>query len=403
MKKFLVRLLVFIFAVFMIYNIIGLLKPNVKTHMANTGTMEKSFSLSGFIVRDETVMTSSESGVLESRVKENEVVKKNKVVATVYKGDIDEESKNKITEINNRINELTLSGGDNVHNNDAYRVEEGITKKITDIIMASNARDAEKVSALKDNLRTLSDKKFATNQSKMESTDLLNELKSEKEYYENKFNSTKIDMVSPAPGMYSTNIDGYEGLLSVSNADKMTVAEYRLLKKKKISKEDVLDSKVVCKVMNNYQWSVVTMVSGNIASELKTGKTVYIRFSDSSEDVKARVSYISPQDSGKYVVTVTSTENCDYAFNNRQAEFDLVCEKYTGLKIPVSTISVKEDGKTGVYVLVDGTLKFKEVNVLYKDSKDAIVEVGNGKENYLLLYDEIVTQAKDYTEGKRIE
>ena len=53
------------------------------------------------------------------------------------------------------------------------------------------------------------------------------------------------------------------------------------------------------------------------------------------------------------------------------------------------------DGKTGVFVLTEGEQKFKEVNVLYKDGKNAIVETGTGKDNYLLLYDEVITYSKE--------
>ena len=103
MKKGIIRLITIVFVVFILYNCIGLLRPSVKTQMAHMGTMEKSFALEGIIARDETVIRSDENGVLESKVKENELVKRNKVVATVYKGDIDEESQKKLTEINRRI------------------------------------------------------------------------------------------------------------------------------------------------------------------------------------------------------------------------------------------------------------------------------------------------------------
>ena len=136
-------------------------------------------------------------------------------------------------------------------------------------------------------------------------------------------------------------------------------------------------------------------MSDGVASELENGKSVFVRFGDGGDDISATVSYISQASGGKYVVVLTSTQSSDYAMSNRQVDFDLICSKYTGLKIPVNTISVDNDGKTGVFVLTEGEQKFKEVNVLYKDGKNAIVETGTGKDNYLLLYDEVITYSKE--------
>ena len=87
-----VKFVLFILVVFLIYNLVGMLTPNVKTQVAVSGTMEKTFSLDGVIIRDEYVMKSNESGVLESKVAEYEMVKKNKVVAINYIGLIDKDS-----------------------------------------------------------------------------------------------------------------------------------------------------------------------------------------------------------------------------------------------------------------------------------------------------------------------
>lgn len=395
MKKGIIRLITIVFVVFILYNCIGLLRPSVKTQMAHMGTMEKSFALEGIIARDETVIRSDESGVLESKVKENELVKRNKVVATVYKGDIDEESQKKLTEINRRIGELTAQSAADSHSNDAYKVESGISSKVSDIIIASNQRDAEKVSTLKENLKVLSDKKTAADSSAATATSILAELRSQKEYYETKFNSSKTDIMSPTPGLYSTNIDGFEEYVSNSSVSGISVADLQAIKKKKFTKDDILNSGVICKITDNYQWSIAAIVSDGVASELENGKSVFVRFGDGGDDISATVSYISQASGGKYVVVLTSTQSSDYAMSNRQVDFDLICSKYTGLKIPANAISVDNDGKTGVFVLTEGEQKFKEVNVLYKDGKNAIAETGTGKDNYLLLYDEVITYSKE--------
>lgn len=398
-----VKLILFILIIFLIYNIVGMMSPEVKTQVAVSGTMEKTFSLEGIIIRDEVVMKSDASGVLESKVKENEMVKKNKVVASVYKGEIDEESQQKLAEINRRISEInTQLATETTLSNDAYKLEESITSKVNDIIMASNSRDAEKVSSLKENLTALALKRVSSS-SQTDATGLLAELKAQKEHYESSFNASKTDILSPTPGIYSTTIDGYEQMLSNSKAKTMTVADYQIVKKSKPSENDINDSGVVCKVIDNYQWSLAAIVNDNTASELETGESVYIRFPHDNVDLAAQVAYISPESSNKYVVVLASTETSDFVMTSRFVDFDLICEKYTGIKVPVKALSVRDDGTTGVYVLENSTLHFKQANVLYKDGKNAIVYMDNTKTDYLFLYDEVVTYAKEYTEGKKFE
>ena len=57
--------------------------------------------------------------------------------------------------------------------------------------------------------------------------------------------------------------------------------------------------------------------------------------------------------------------------------------------MPVKAIRVI-DGVTGVYVRTENTVKYREIEVLYKDDKEAIVKMDNTKSNALLLYDEII-------------
>lgn len=402
MKRLSAKFLIFVLLVFMIISGVSSMGNKTKTQIAFSGQMEKSFKLEGMFARNEMAIKSPEKGILESKVGENEFVKKNKHIASVYVGNIDEEISKKLSEINKRINELNSQNTADMHVNDAHKIEEGITSKINDIIMASNARNAEKVSSLKEDLRLLADKKSTSAENGGDVSVILAELQSQKEFYEQQFNSNKYDLTAPTPGLYSSNIDGYEEVVNESKINTMTVAEYQTIQKKKITKEEIEASGTVCKIVNNYQWSLITVVNDSTASNLEIGQRVYIRFPSTDEEYTAKITYISPKESNRYLVSITSTEACDYSLTTRNTEFELICGRYSGLKIPTGAIQVIND-KTGVYVAENSYMRFKEINVLYKDGKTAIVEQNNNKDNYLLLYDKIITHSKEYSEGKKIE
>ena len=155
------KLVLFIVAIFVLYSGIKLINPKVQTQIAVQGSMEKAYSLEGIVMRTEYVLEGGEQGIFEAKVKEHEVVKKNKHIATIYDGEFDKETGIKLEEINRRINELSAQVATTVHSNDAQRLEDTITSKINDIIIASNSKDARRVSDLKENLTALALKRFA--------------------------------------------------------------------------------------------------------------------------------------------------------------------------------------------------------------------------------------------------
>lgn len=394
-KRSSAKLVLFIVAIFILYSGIKLLNPKVQTQIAVQGTMEKAYSLEGIVMRNEYVLEGGEDGIFEAKVKEHEVVKKNKHIATIYDGAFDKETGMKLEEINRRINELSAQVATAVHSNDAQRLEDTITSKINDIIIASNSKDARRVSDLKENLTALALKRFAITTSNGDTSSILTDLKNQKAAYEKSFDAAKTDLFSPNHGVFSTSVDGLEQSVSYDKVTTMTVSDYQVMKKAKP------EPKGKCKVIDSYQWSVATLVNDSTASELEKGKKVYLRFKNENIDIPAHISYISQEESNKYVVVITSYANDEYIMTNRHVEFELVYEKYSGIKIPVKTINVTADGVTGVYVLENSTVKFKQADVVYKDSKNAIIKTNNSKSNYLLLYDEIITKAPDYTEGKK--
>ena len=159
-----------------------------------------------------------------------------------------------------------------------------------------------------------------------------------------------------------------------------------------ISKEDIKKNGYPCKIIDNFTWSVAFIAKEEEISKLKTGSSVYIRNSNSPGDLQATVSYISTPSKGKYVVIVTSNVSCDWAMKDRFVNIDLIKNKYAGLKIPVKALRVK-DGNAGVYVVVDGIVKFKKAKILYKDSVYAIAEEDNLSQGGLLLYDEVIVSS----------
>lgn len=401
MNKFLKFLLIATVIVFVIINSFKIINPGVETQMVQHGEMEKSFSFEGMIIRDETLIKSDKKGVLEAIASENEMVKKGKHIASVYESDVDEETKKKLSDINERIREIEnmLASSSETYSDD-YRIESAITSKLSELSSAQENNNVSKIVSIKNDLEILNDKKNAVSADDGYEEQMLAELKAEKAEYEQKLSSDKQDLYSPIPGIFSTKIDGYEEVISLDAADNLTPDDFEAIKKTQNEKKRKSNGKIVCKIIDSFEWAVAVIATENELSALKTGDAISLRIPDSTEEATATISYISAPKNGKYVVVATSDVSCEWSSKERFIKIDFIKNKYSGLKVPSQAIRV-HNNTTGVYVLSDGIVKFKEINIYYKDGKNAIVEE-NSASGGLLLYDEIIVSSGNYEIGKRL-
>ena len=395
------KILLALWVVFMIVVICAnIFNHSVKTEMVQHGEMEKSFSFDAVVIRDETLISSNKAGVLDSLADEGEMVRKNKHIASIYETKVDEETKLKLENVNMRIDELTKVKEESTNLVTAgFAIESAIDVKTLELTRALEDGDVKKASMINNEINVLNDKKNVWEKGEKHTDTMLETLIKEKEEYEKKLGSSRQDLFAPASGIYSTNIDGYEGILSPDALKSMTPDDFNSIQNMDISDEDLRKKTYPCKIIDNFTWTVAFIANENEISKLKTGSLVYVRNSNSTGDIKGTISYISAPQRGKYVVAVTSDANCDWAMKDRFLKIDLIKNKYEGLYVPLKALRVK-DGQTGVYVLVEGIVKFKKVN---KDTAYVIAEENNASGGGLLLYDEIIISSSfKFKEGEKI-
>lgn len=401
MKKFLLHVLIFCLVAFQIWNIFILFNPPVKTEMVYYDTIASADEYDGIIIRDETVIISDSSGVLESATTENNVVKKGKMVASVYTGSVDGDTQEKLKQINARIAEITGSQENSlVFEGDQAKIESNISTRISDMIVSINDKDIRHVSELKGALNVLISKKNEVSGDSGSVAAMLDELKSQKAQYEQMLSSSRQDLYAPRAGIFSTKIDGFEQILSGDGMKSMTVENFNTVS----DTEPAITQgagQPVCKIVNNVEWHVAMLVDSEKASEMSVGQAVYIRIGDSVAEYNATVSYISPAEGNKCVVGVTATEYSDEAMAHRKTGITLITNKFSGIKIPIKAVRVN-DGVQGVYTVTEGLMKFKKADIIYMDDNYAIARENNSDGGSLLLYDEVVVDAKEVGENMAI-
>lgn len=392
MKKTVSLLVLLSIVVFIIFNLINLFTSEETSVIAELDTMEKSYKLSGIIIRSENQITAAtkDGGILDVAVSENEMVRKGKLVATYFDSNIDDETKSELSRINQKISELSNTTDDTIAEEMSKKeIDEEIDRKIEEISFASSDRNMAVVSSLKNEVNELIILKNNEEEDLTTVTERLEQLYFEKSNIEKKYTGAKYEIVAPEHGVFSTRIDGYEDIITPPIAHTITYSDYENAKNKNITADDIRKKGVLCKIVDNSIWYVSLVCNKEDAKSFSVGEHVSLRFEGESGEAKGVVEYISKEQSGKYMVTISSSSYANYPMMNRFASLTVVKESHRGLKIPLKSIRVK-DGKSGVYVKTENTLRYKEIEILCKDDKYAIVKFDNTRSGSLLLYDEVV-------------
>lgn len=392
MKKTVSLLVLLSIVVFIIFNLINLFTSEETSVIAELDTMEKSYKLSGIIIRSENQITAAtkDGGILDVAVSENEMVRKGKLVATYFDSNIDDETKSELSRINQKISELSNATDDTIAEEMSKKeIDEEIERKIEEISFASSDRNMAVVSSLKNEVNELVILKNNEEEDLTTVTERLEQLYLEKSSIEKRYSGAKYEIVAPEHGVFSTRIDGYEDIITPSIAFSITYSDYEDAKNKNITADDIRKKGVICKIVDNSIWYVSLVCTKEDAKSFSVGEKVSLRFEGEGGEAKGTVEYISKEHSGKYMVTVSSSSYANYPMMNRFASLTVVKESHRGLKIPLDAIRVK-DGKSGVYVKTENTLRYKEIEILCKDDKYAIVRFDNTRSGSLLLYDEVI-------------
>ncbi len=392
MKKTLSAILIMAVLVFVFYNIISLFSDKETSVVAELDTMEKSFKLDGIIIRDEIqiVVNTKDGGILDVAATEGEMVSKGKHVATYYDSNIDDKTRSELANINEKISRLNSSTDSAIAEGMSEKeLREEISRKIDELSYASTERNMSVISTIKDDINELLENKSSDEDKELTVAQRLEELRDEKARIERGYSGNRLEITAPEHGVFSTRIDGFEDSITPELAMDITVSDYKNAKDKKLTADDIRKKGIVCKIVDNSRWYVALIVDEATAKSFSVDENVVLKFESEANDAKATVEYISKSESGEYMITLSSSSYCDYAMKYRFATVTIIKESNRGLKIPIAAIKVK-DGKSGVYVKTENTLRYKDVEILSKDDEYAIVKFDNTRSNALLLYDEVV-------------
>ncbi len=388
----------------------GALNQSMSTVTALSTTVNDEISAVGYFLRSETQIAQDYDGLLQYVAEEGQKVAKTQLYANVFENPSAAEMTQEIESLTQRISTLetalsysTRSAGTSAEGGtqDAESTE-NLSESIRSLMIRVNtAADTRSYAQMKDSVSELKtdiiNRDFAFG-SYEEVQQTISRLKETRTRLQNSIGQRERGLYTPRAGYFSTVVDGYESMLTPSTLKNMTVDTYRQLE----SFEPEILPNVVGKIVTDYSWYFITMLSAEECNRLSVNQTVYLQFDATGElQVKATVYDIRRQGETDGLVIFTSDREIESLISLRKQSARIIVQTYEGLKVPKNALRVDSEYNIGVYVITGMYTEFKRITPVYETEDYYIVKTDPTKTSSLLKYDEIIVSGRDL-ENKRV-
>ena len=355
------------------------------TEEAVISTINENISFDGVIVRNETVISYTGSGVVDYMFPDGSKVKADDVVAQVYNTEDQIAAKNKAALLQGEIVKL---GKAQNHGTTNFVQPEVIKNKIdSEYKLMVNSIAKGDYSSLKeqksDLLMTMNIYDVVT-KSESDYNTRIAQLTSEKDKLTSAAASAAGTIKATKTGYFVSSADGYESQLSMDKIDSITADQIEQIVKATPQKPD----KVVGKIFDGYSCKIVGVINND--KRIVEGVDLKLAVSASKNPYDVHVDSVKQCGDDKILVVMSCNTLDEELASTRVASSLIVFDEYTGIRVPRKAIRFKGDQK-GVYVILGKDITFKRIDVIY-EGDDFVLSKNTDDQDYLLLFDQILLE-----------
>ena len=374
----------------------------LRTETAYVYDMTEDIPFEGVYLRDETVVHNSGSGVLSYEHEDSSKVGQSSVVAYRYRNENDIDLRRRIEALDRQIAVLVeaekLVGTDNSQLETITSQINLVHSSLVDCIISGDYKSAADYE--NQMLEALCKREIAKGESEGYS-EKMSQLRAERDQLSSQITGDVQSIYANGTGYFVSSVDGYEDKLTFNDSDTITASEIKNI----IENPDISASgTAVGKLIADYRWRVAAVLDSNKLFGMYEGSAVTLRVGSENTELEAKI--VSIHDTGAGDGTAVYVFECDRltsaVVGSRVENFKLVVSSYGGLRVSREAIRYNEAEERGVYIVRGSSLVFKKINVIYWGQDYIICSQEEGDE-YLKLYDEIVTEGKDLHDGRVIE
>lgn len=382
---------IIIILIYVTYVVYLLIKQPTDTFTVENGTLYLEESAEGYIIRNETVVQGQNyKNGMEQIILEGEKAAKNESIFRYYSNN-ETGLKEKIAELDTKIQEAIANENTNIYSADLKLLEEQIDEKL-DIL--NSLTEASKIEEYKKEISDLVIKKAKIAGDLSPSGSYIKSLIEERSTYEAQLNSGSEYVKASVSGVVSYRVDGLESTL--------TPTDFNTLSKEYLESLNLKAGKVIAtneecgKIIDNFSCYIAVITNSEKAKEAKTGDSVTVALSE-SQALDATIAFTKQESDGSMLIVLQLDKLTEELINYRKISFDLVWWSYSGLKIPNGAI-VEQDGLNYVVRSRAGYLDKLLVKILRQNDDYSIVTTYNTEELKELGYStEEITSYKKIT------
>lgn len=379
--------------VYIIINVSTAMMNPFKTAYAVKYETYDSASVSGYTVRDETVVYSS-SDIISLTRSEGEKVGVGQAIAMTYRDENAEARQSEINSLQKRKTQIENAASGNLTISDSHKLDVQIIDSIRDL--NSNVASGS-LTGLSNNTSELRSLVFSRHYVYGNSDELnaqLEQINAQLDALQSLSSDDSSEVTASTAGIFSSHVDGYESILTPDMLSSITVAEFDDLAD---AAEDT--SSGIGKLITSSRWYLLITMDEDDA--LLLGDTARIRFSESLQ-VEMDVERISLSEKGRCAVVLSSDKQLSETTVYRAVSVDIIFNIYSGLRIPKGALRMDEDGNTCVYVVEARNAALKYVDIISESGDYYVVREDNSSTDNLWAGDEVITAGRNLYDGKVI-
>lgn len=400
-SKIIIKSSIILLVIFLIFyfgfQIFNSFKSPYKTKTVKYENIVDYIDVQGLAIRDEQYITSDKSGSIRYYFENGSKVSNGSEIASIYPNEKDIIYQDNVNYMNKLINILeNLKSSNNKSQLDSIINQiNKLQEEITGSYDKDNFTDFEQQ---KLNFYKLQLQKQMLINNFSDIDGIINKINSKKKQIENLITEKFIPVFTDRSGYISNNVDGYE-YLNINNQEFNYDNLINLFK----SPSKQIESNVIGKIVNNFDWKFVIQVDGENINKFNNRKSVKLQFTQYPDlDIDVNIEQIIKQVDNKTSFVILSSDIITpEILNLRFEQAKVVFSNYSGIALQKDMIRIL-DGEKGVYVINGSKILFKKIDIIF-ENKDLIVsKYQKDKNEYVEIYDDVIIEGKDLYNGKLI-
>lgn len=388
------------------------------TTLAYPYEVQMTTALSGYVVREETVLPDDTSGLLQLQRAEGERVSAGGVIAVAYADQATLDRQQEIQSLETQIEQLQYAADAALGAEVSLRLDTQILQDIIDYRTALAADRLDQAEDCGQSLRSLVLKRDYTYSDTTDFSAQVAELQSQLNQLRSQTGASTRRITAPQAGLYSAVVDGYETVLTPQALETLTPSQFSELE------PDTSVSSTVGKLILGDTWYYAAVMDQEEAQLLQESGSLQLRFAKGiGQDLDVSLTRVSEPEDGQVVAVFRGNTYLSELTLLRRQSAEVIRETESGIRVPIEAVRLVEEtvtgeagtettvSRTGVYCIVGLEARFKPVDVVYQNEEFALVrsslEGADGmttaqEEIRLREGDEVIVTARDLYDGKII-